>query len=236
MNTSKSWRISFITCCLAASASLAVCGSTQARESAPQTSPEGMQLQDSKEARLVYLMPGATFEKFDHVLIREALVEFAKDWQRNFNQDAMGLQGRVTTQDMDRMKAAVAAEFKKVFTEELQNNGGYRVVESATPTTLILRPAILDLQVTAPDLQSSNMDATLVRSAGQMTLYLELWDPETNSILARIMDPQADTGMGGIAEAANRATNKVAVDDILKKWAVKLRKYLDAARATTGVS
>lgn len=233
MNPSKSWRSSFLTCCLAAGVSVAICGSVQAKESAPRTSREGMQLQDSKEARLVYLMPGATFEKFDRVLIRDALVEFAKDWQRDFNQDATGLQGRVTTQDMDRMKAAVAAEFKKVFSEELQKNDGYQVVEEATPTTLILRPAIVNLQVTAPDLATSNVDTTLVRSAGQMTLYLELWDSSTNSILARIMDPQADTGMGGIAMVASGASNKVAAGEILKKWADKLRKHLDAVRAKT---
>lgn len=236
MNPSRSWRISFLTYCLAAGASLALCGSVQAKEAAPPTSPEGMKLQESKDARVVYLMPGASFDKYDQVLIRDVLVEFSKDWQRNFNQDAMGLQGRATTQDMDRMKTEIAAEFKKVFTQELQKNGGYQTVEKETPTTLILRPAILNLQVTAPDLDSSNMGATFVRSAGQMTLYLELWDPTTNSILARIMDPQADTGMGGMAEAANRATNRVAADEILRKWAKELRMHLDAVRAKNDVS
>mgnify|MGYP006183654399 CR=1 FL=1 len=38
-----------------------------------------------------------------------------------------GVQGRVTTRHMDRAKADVAAAFKKVFTEELQKDGGYQV-------------------------------------------------------------------------------------------------------------
>ena len=236
MNPSKSWRKSILACCLAAGVSIAICGSVQAQESAPQTSPEGMQLQDSKEARLVYLMPGANFDKFDSVLIRDVLVEFAKDWQSDFNQDATGVRGRVTSQDMDRMKTKVAAKFKEVFSEELQKNNGYQVVDEATPTTLILRPAILNLQVTAPDLQSGNMDITLVRSAGQMTLYLELWDSSTDSILARIVDSQADSGMGGKALVSNRASNRVAADEILKQWADKLRRNLDAVRATPDVS
>jgi hypothetical protein len=66
-----------------------------------------------------------------------------------------------------------------------------------------------------------------------MTLYLELWDASTNSILARIVDAQTDSGMGGKAMVANRASNKVAADEILRMWADKLRKHLDAVRGKT---
>lgn len=236
MNPSKSWHQFLLGCCLAAVASFAVCGSVQAKQSLLQTSPEGMQLPHSKDARVVYLMPGATFDKFDRVLIQDAYVAFAKDWQRDTNRDSMGLQGQVTTHDMDRMKTAVAAEFKKIFSDALQKNGGYQVVEKATATTLILRPAILNLQVTAPDLQTTDMGTTLVRSAGQMTLYLELWDASTDKILARIMDPQADNSMGGMGRVADRASNKAAADEILRKWAEKLRKQLDAVRGKTNAS
>jgi len=134
------------------------------------------------------------------------------------------------------MKAALAAEFKKVFTDELQTKGGYQVVDTAAPDVLILRPAIVNLMVTAPDLMTADMSRTLVASAGQMTLYLELWDSATNTILARVMDPQADRGMGGMAQIADSVTNKAAADRILKAWAEKLRKHLDAVHGKTAGS
>ena len=205
-----------------------------AKEPVPDVSPEGMRLQKGKDARLVYLMPGATFGKYQRVIILDSDVEFAKNWQRDYNANVAGLQGRVTTQDMDRMKAAIAAEFKKVFTKELETKGGYEVVDTPAPDVLLLRPAIIDLQVTAPDLQTADMRTTLVRSAGQMTLYLELWDSATNTILARIMDPQEDESIGGVAKMASRGANKAAVDEMLGEWAEKLRKHLDAARAAPG--
>jgi len=232
MNLTKRLPQCLLACCFVASLAFGVSGELLAKEPVPEVSPEGMQLQKSKDARLVYLKPGATFDKYDRVAILDSYVEFAKDWQRDHNDDVAGIQGRVTTQDMDRMKAAVAAEFKKVFTEELQAKGGYQVVDTAAPDVLVLRPAIINLQVTAPDLMTADMRATVVRSAGQMTLYLEVWDSATNTILARIMDPQADD-MGGIA---NRVTNKAAMDDILEEWAEKLRKHLDAARGKTAGS
>ena len=49
--------------------------------------------------------------------------------------------------------------------------------------------------------------------------------------VARIIDAEADQGMGGMAEQANSVTNKAAADTILRNWADRLRKALDAARA-----
>ena len=157
-----------------------------------------------------------------------AIVEFAKDWQKDYNDDRMGLSSRVSQKDMDRIKAGVAAEFKKIFTDELQTKGGYEIVDTAAPDVLVLRPAIINLVVTAPDLMTPDMSATVVESAGQMTLYLEFYDSVTSKIFARVIDPKADNR--GMAQVANRVTNKAAADRILRDWAVKLRKHLDAAQ------
>ena len=232
MKLAKRSNSAFWACCIVASLAFGVPNELQAQEPIPQVTAEGLRLQEGRDARLVYLKPGATFEKYERVIIVDSYVEFAENWQREYNRDAVG-KSRVSTRDMDRMKADVAAAFKEVFTEELQTNGGYEVVDTAGPDVLVLRPAIINLQVTAPDLLSANMTRTLVRSAGEMTLYLELWDSATNTILARIMDPQADDGMGRFA---TRVSNKAAMDDILEAWAEKLRRHLDAARGNSDES
>jgi hypothetical protein len=226
MKLSKTSNSILRACFIVASLAFWAPNGLQAQEPIPRLTPEGLVLQERRGARLVYLKPGATFEKYERVIIVDSYVEFAENWQREHNRDAVG-RSRVSTRDMDRMKADVAAAFKKVFTEELQTKGGYEVVDTAAQDVLVLRPAIINLQVTAPDLLSANMTRTLVRSAGEMTLYLELWDSATNTILARIMDPQADDGMDRFA---TRVSNKAAMEDILEAWAEKLRRHLDAAR------
>ena len=227
MKLSKTSNSILLACCIVASLAFWVPNGLHAQEPIPRITPEGLVLQEGRDARLVYLKPGATFEKYERVIIVDSYVEFAENWQREHNRDAVG-RSRVSTRDMDRMKADVAAAFKKVFTEELQTKGGYEVVDTAAQDVLVLRPAIINLQVTAPDLLSANMTRTLVRSAGEMTLYLELWDSATNTILARIMDPQADDGT--MDRFATRVSNKAAMEDILQAWAEKLRRHLDAAR------
>ena len=187
-----------------------------------------MQLKVHSGTRLVYVKPGATFGKYDKVMIVDCFVEFQKDWQRNYNSNVVGLDQQVTDYKMTQMKQALAGEFKRVFARELEK-GGYQVVTTAAPDVLLLRPAITDLIVNAPDIMSAGMSVNYVSSAGSGTLYLELWDSATNTILARVMDAEADRE--AFAQQANSVTNTAAADTILTGWADSLVKRLDVAQA-----
>jgi hypothetical protein len=204
----------------------------QAKEAPPETTPEGLVLLKSTKSRISYVKPGATFAQYNRVAILEPLVEFEKDWQKDYNSSRRSLEGRVSDADVERMKAGLAAEFKKVFTDELQNKGGYQVVTTAAPDVLVLRPALLNVEVSAPDLMTAGINATVVRSAGQMTLFLELWDSSTNTLLARVMDAAADNDT--FAKQANRVTNTQAADEILRSWAHELRGRLDEVKGKSG--
>lgn len=213
---------------LSALLALLVSAGSLAAEPLPQVDKDGLQLRPSPEGAVVYVRPGAKFDQYRRVAILDCYVEFAKNWERDYNADHPG--HRITSADTDRIKSELSAQFKKVFTQELEKNGGYQVVDGAAPDVLILRPAILNLKITAPDLMSPGMGATVVSSAGQMTLYLELWDSTTNTILARVV--AAESGVfAGRTQAANRVTNMGAADDVLRAWADALRKRFDAVHA-----
>jgi len=210
---------------LSACLTLALARVLEANEPPPQVTKDGLQLSKQTKERLVYLKPGAKFSQYNRVAILECYVEFRKNWARDYNSEHVQLENQVTDHDIERMKTTLSAEFKKVFANEL-TKGGYQVVDTAAPDVLILRPALVNVDPTAPDLMSANMQHTVVRSAGEMTLYLELWDSSTNTILARVMDAKAD--QQPFAEAANRVTNIAAADTILKNWADELVRHLDA--------
>ena len=160
-----------------------------AREKFPQVSEDGLQLQEHTKLRAVYLKPGASLAKYDRVAILDCYVAFRKNWERDYNNEAMGLNQRITQKDIDRIKQQLADEFRKVFTKELQDKG-YQVVDDAAADVLIVRPAIIDLDITAPDTMSPGMEVTLVASAGEMTLYMELYDSLSSELLARVIDPE----------------------------------------------
>ena len=196
-----------------------------AAEPLPETSPEGMVLMKDTKLRIVYAMPGATLDQYTKVILLDCYVAFRKDWQKDKNREAIGLGGRVSTDDMEKIKKKLADGFKKVFTEELQTKGGYEIVDQPGDDVLIVRPAIVNLDVTAPDIQSAAMTRSVVASAGQMTLFLELYDSSTGAIIARVIDPEA-ADRGGFAMVANSATNTVEAEQIIRKWADTLRSHL----------
>ncbi len=198
----------------------------------PKTSHDGLELQENTKLRAVYLKPGATLAQYDRVAILDCYVAFAKHWERDYNDDAVGFEDRVSKKDMENIKKRVAAEFKKIFIKELEEKG-YEVVTMGAEDVLVVRPSIMNLEVTAPDLMTPGMSSNFVASAGQMTLYMELYDSVTSDIIARIIDPEAGRGLGGMGFRANRVTNTQEEDQILRRWADALRSHLGDVQTAT---
>lgn len=207
---------------LMAAASLLSAAAQAARQDLPPVSHDGLELGKGKVADVVYVRPGVDFSRYKRIAILECPVAFNKDWVRDRKSGPM----RVTQKDMDEIRAGLSAEFLKIFTEELQDKGGYTVVTEGAEDVLLLRPAIVDLEVTAPDNMTAGRSYTLSESAGGMTLYLELFDSVTGQILARAVDRQTDRGMGRI-QWQNSVTNRSEADQILRRWARALRARLD---------
>lgn len=187
----------------------------------PAVSHDGLELRKGKAA-VVYVRPGVDFSGYKRFAILECPVAFSKDWERERKSGT----ARVSQKDMDEIKAGLSAEFLKIFTDELQNKGGYQIVTSGAEDVLILRPAIIDLEVSVPDSMSAGRSYTLSESAGGMTLYLEIFDSVTGQILARAIDRQEDRGTGRI-QWQNSVTNKAEADRMLRRWASALRGRLD---------
>ncbi len=157
--------------------------------------------------------------------ILDAYVAFAKNWERDFNRDAIGLDRRVNDHDMERIKKRLAAEFKSVFTKTMVDTN-HEVVDHTGSEVLVLRPAIINLVVTAPDLRTASMSRTFTADPGQMTLYLELYDSVTSTIIARILDAEDAGRTGQTFQMSSSVSNKMAADRVLKSWAKELAGHL----------
>jgi hypothetical protein len=195
-----------------------------AKATLPAVSHDGLHLMPDTKLRAVYMKPGADLSQYDKVKLLDAYVAFRKNWQREHNEDEP-FEMRVSDKDMKEIRDRVAKEFAKEFTKVLSTKGGHEVVTGGGDGVLILRPAIINLDVTAPDIMTAGMSQTVVASAGSMTLYLELYDGKTNAIIARIIDPEAADNVG-LAQVANRVTNTADFDRVLRRWAEILNKHL----------
>lgn len=196
----------------------------------PEVDKDGLHLLKNSAVAIAYARPGANLASYSKVKILDCFVDFQKDWQRDYNMREIGLEGRVTDKDAEKIKQRLATEFNKVFTDVLNKNG-HEIVEENGPDVLLLRPALINVDVVAPDIMRAGMQRTLIRSAGAMTLYMELYDSATSTLIARVVDPQADDQ--AFTEVANRVTNKAAADKILQSWADLLSTHLGTVKNET---
>ena len=206
--------------------------STIAADAPGHTSHEGLKLVKKDRSTELYVRPGASLAQYNRVAILDCPVAFRKHWERDQNDEVVDPMNRVNKKDMDRIKSELSKEFLRIFTRELQDEGGYTVVDTGAEDVLILRPAIINLDVTAPDNMTPGMSQTFTASALSMTLYLELYDSVSSQILARYI--HADGDREGRVQISNRVTNKAAADRVLTRWADRLRKGLDDAHNETG--
>jgi len=194
----------------------------------PEYTIEGLKrVTNPEDLAIVYVEPGADLSQYDRVYLVEPYVAFKKNWQRDQNRGTI----KVRTSDMDRIKVNVKELFMEVFTEELEK-GGYELANERAEDILIVKPAIIDLDVNAPDIMSAGRSNTYTDHAGSMTLYLELYDSETDDLLAKALDPKADR-RAGFMQWQTGPANRAAAKRMMQPWAEALRQGLDRAREGT---
>ncbi len=207
---------------------LSVTAIAKDKKELPEYTVEGLKrIENPKNLAIVYAEPGADLSQYDRVYLVEPYVAFKKNWQRDQNRGTI----KVRTSDMDRIKVNVKELFMEVFTEELEK-GGYELANERAEDVLIVKPAIIDLDVNAPDIMSAGRSNTYTDHAGSMTLYLELYDSETDDLLAKALDPKADR-RAGFMQWQTGPANRAAAKRMMQPWAEALRKGLDRAREGT---
>ena len=193
----------------------------------PEVTEEGLHRIHDSEMALVYAEPEADLSIYDQVLLVEAYVAFKKDWarkQRSKSADPLSVNSR----DMENIKTQLAEEFDEVFRTQLEG-AGYKVTDTTGESVLLVRPAIINLDVNAPDTPRAGRGHSYTSSAGEMTLYLELFDSVTGDLIAKALDRRVDNAYNGFYTWTNSVTNKAAAQRILKGWADILVNALDEA-------
>ena len=199
--------------------------------SVPEQTHDGLTLVPGSKFDQVYKKPGADLSSYQEFGLESCEVAFKKNWQRDQNQNRVDLSNRVTQKDVDRIKDSLSASCDEKFREALLEAPAYPLVDNFSDgeAVLILRPAIINLDVNAPDVRSTGMSRSYTTSAGEMTLSLELVDGTTGEVLARAVDRRRGTETG-MMQWTSSVSNKADADRALARWASVLREGLDEAR------
>jgi len=202
------------------------CSNSDNPTNSPQISAEGMSLIKSTKSTVSYVKEGVDFSEYDKVLILPSAVAFKKNWKRDYNRNSS--HDRIQDKDVLRIKAGVTSLFDEVFKEEFGKDAKFSIVDVVGSNTLIIRPAVINLDIVAPDLRSASNVKTYANETGDATLFLELYDGVSGEILARVVSASL-IGDNGYRGWANRLTNTVDAKRTIRKWAKALRIKYDEA-------
>lgn len=183
-------------------------------------------VEDTKSG-VAYIDPNADFSVYKRVMILDSYVAFRSGWERD-QRSGSASKLRINPNEIERIKTGVADLFKQVFTDTLQADGGYEIVDNADEDVLLLRPAIIDLDITAPDTMGAGRSTAYSSTSGSATLYIELYDSVSGQILGRAVDKQTIRNPNNMMTWTNRATNTADARKMFGAWAQALRDFLDS--------
>ena len=200
------------------------CSACATESRVPDVTHDGLERVEDSAVAHAWKKPGVDFSQYTRVGLLDCEVAFKRNWKMNHPD--------VRTRDMERIKKSLSDEFRKVFSEELEK-GGYPIVAEADDNVLLIRPAIIDLDVAAPDTNSSGRSDSFTTSAGAMTLVVEFYDSVSSEILARAIDRRNARNVGNVTWTT-RGSNTNAARRLLKRWADLLVKELDEIHGVKG--
>ncbi len=196
--------------------------SLQAAEDEAATTWDGLVMLEETDVYAAFIDPDADFGVFRRVALIQPYVAFRSNWQRDQNRSRSR---NVRASDVERIKEDVADLFTDVFTERLEA-AGYEVVNYADEDVLVVRPAVIDLDVTAPDTRNAGRSRTYTATTGAATLFVELFDSMSGDLIGRATDRRTAGRARGFAMQSNRVTNRADARREFRVWADQLIGFL----------
>jgi hypothetical protein len=182
----------------------------------------GLKKIEDAKVGVAYVDPKADFSVFKRVAISDPYVAFRADWRRDQNRTRVR---PITNSHANRIKANVADLLKEVLTERLEKDDGFEVTKEAGYDVLLVKPAIIDLDVSPPEAGVAGASASFNASTGEAVLYIELFDSVSGDILGRAADRQGgDNPHFGLS---TEALMKEHARKVFEEWADTLRNFLD---------
>jgi hypothetical protein len=171
----------------------------------------------------LWVKPGEDFSQYDMIGLLDCYVAFKKGWRTNHPD--------LRRSDMQKVRQWLAAEFREVFTAKLLGNG-YSIATAPKKNVLLVRPALVDLEILEPDTGSDASSMAFTTFTGSVKLYVDLYDAESSEILARAVDHRQANHIGDV-EVSSFVTNSDDTRRLLKHWAGRLIDELNAVHGKT---
>ncbi len=191
----------------------------------------GLEKQGRSPFDALYLKPGVQWAEYQGLHIAPIEVSFASHWQPK--QPGSTFPMRTAEREALRLKVATLAQeqFQRVFQGEAgaAAPGRLALVKEPGPKVLNLRARLVDVWLAAPHSPEPGLVHTYARTAGEMTLVLELLDATTGQVLARVQDQRQGRDIGRMVRMDGIATI-AEIEDMAAHWAREVRRQIEPSQ------
>lgn len=187
----------------------------------PPATWDGLELRATAESGALYVRPGSHARAYRTVMIDPVAVSTDKNWMpvRDVRTGAIVERHPVSSDEIQYIEDSIGPAFRRIFVEEL-TAGGYSIVDQPRDDTLRVTAGLANVFIDSP---SAGMGR--LRSEDTMTLVMDLSDPSTGVLLARVVDTKQ--GKMGLLEAPNTIATNLNFQRAVRDWAGRLRDALD---------
>ena len=213
---------------LAIAALVAGCSSTpevQTGDNAEVIEGTSLHKVDNSRVQMSYIDPDADLSKYNRVLVRPLGVDKVEIIQPSKTTSIAGRRDWVLT---DKDKQALQTVFHEVMVKQLQEKGGYEVVDEPGDDVLEIAAMITAIAPSGP--KDDNRSRPTGRSqvytegAGSIAVAVAYGDSETGEVLGLAKDSRSSNSYWG---ANNSVSNMADVRRMFTSWAIAIRDGLD---------
>jgi Protein of unknown function (DUF3313) len=220
--TMRSLTMGLVASAAAAAITLPAVSVAIAKEKPPQEW-DGLERRDSKKMDNVYVRPNVQFKAYKSVKLDPVDVKFDKNWDPNSG--SRGVSGRLSNEDIEKIRTEMSALFQEEFTKRL-TKAGYPVVTASGDDVLRIEAAVINLYVNAPEKQTSGISRSYTMDAGRATVVMQADDSVTGQTLARVVDTQQGLDNGRL-QWTTSVSNSAEARRIIGLWADAVVRALD---------
>ncbi len=162
----------------------------------------------------------ADFAHYKFVWVQTPEVTLEPDWVREHAHD-------MTPEDQQKMAATYGEALQKILIKQLTTNANYALGASLDAQTLVIKPQLMDLVVTAPELSAAGRTDVYVRQVGRARLTLDLVDGVSGAVIAHLeVAGETRDRAGEELVKADRARNRLDFRQLMRHWARDLQAFM----------
>lgn len=180
---------------------------------------------DHTNVKLAYVDPNADFSRFTAILLAPLGVDDVKIVQPANSLSVPGRQKWTLTEaDKQRLQADFAAAMR----QQLAQQGGYPMVQTAGENVLQISAILTRIAPTAPkdDFRSrpTGRNKVFTEGAGDLDVTVTFIDSLSGEVLALAKDTRSGSSLWGVN---NSVTNTAEVRRVFNAWGMQMRAQLD---------